>query len=84
MCIHMGRSDGCIECNNDKHEVRIKELRSSLLVAVLALEIASDWDLVDVQCYPPKEWKLEAFEEDSKDGWCSTALLAEKLRNIAG
>jgi len=54
-----------------------------LLWAAMALEIASDWGLSDVQVHPPKEWGLLSDQEDAEDGWCSTSELARKMREVA-
>lgn len=59
------------------------ELKQALKLAALALEIAHDWNLPEVQVFPPSEWGLEADQEDAADGWCSTYALAEKLRELA-
>ena len=59
------------------------EMRLALSIAACALRIASDWNLSDVQVYPPAEWKLEANDEDPADGWCSTAALAEHLLSLS-
>ena len=59
------------------------EIRRALQVAAAALDIASDWGVVDVQVDPPSAWGLEAYEEDAQTGWCSTAQLAVKLQKLA-
>lgn len=59
------------------------EIKKALLVAADALDIASDWNVDNVQVSPPKEWNLSANGEDTADGWCSTRALAAKLREIA-
>jgi hypothetical protein len=59
------------------------EIRKALLVAADALEIASDWNVVDVQVNPPFQWGLIAYEESTADGWCSVMELARKLRELA-
>lgn len=61
-----------------------KELKTALLIAAEALDIASDWNVRDVQVYPPSEWGLESYGENAADGWCSTRQLAKKLRQLAG
>jgi hypothetical protein len=61
----------------------LTELRKALSIAALAIEIASDWGVPNVQVDPPKDWTLEANGEDVKDGWCSTSQLASKLKEIA-
>ena len=60
-----------------------KRLREALEIAALAIEIASDWGVPEVQVDPPKEWELEACGEDPADGWCSTTQLSSKLKEIA-
>lgn len=60
-----------------------EEYKRALLVAADALDIASDWNVDNVQCYPPQEWGLPAYGEEPEDGWCSTRALAELLRNLA-
>lgn len=35
-----------------------------------------------MQINPPPEWKLEAYEKDEKEGWCSVRELAAKLREL--
>lgn len=60
-----------------------KEMKQGLLIAALALEIASDWNLPAVQVFPPSEWGLEGGGEDPADGWCGTYELAKKLRELA-
>jgi len=76
--------------DNEKQAERIAaltatlaELKQALRIAALAIEIASDWGVPNVQVYPPKEWGLYAFGEDVNDGWCSTAHLAEKLEELS-
>ena len=59
------------------------ELKTALMLAADALEIANDWNLYDVQIEPPREWGLYAEQEDIADGWCSTRSLANKLRELA-
>jgi len=61
----------------------VDELKAALRVAACAISIASDWNIDNVQVAPPAEWGLEAFGEDVADGWCSTAQLARKLKEIA-
>lgn len=61
-----------------------QELRRALRIAAAALEIASDWNVVDVQVNPPQEWKLKAYEESAQNGFCSVLELARKCREIAG
>ena len=63
-------------CNEQKYKVALR-------VAADALEIASDWNVNNVQCNPPKEWCLPAYGEDPSEGWCSTTSLAEFLRNLS-
>ena len=58
------------------------EYKQALAIAADALDIAADWDVDNVQCNPPKEWRLPAYGEDPEDGWCSTSALAELLRNL--
>jgi hypothetical protein len=55
----------------------------ALLAAADALDIACDWNLPAVQVNPPPEWNLDGGGEDATDGWCGTAALARKLREIA-
>jgi len=59
------------------------EARLALLVASEALYIAEDHHLEEVQCNPPREWELDSYNENAEEGWCSTASLALKLREIA-
>jgi len=59
------------------------EAREALLVAARALYIAEDWHVEEVQCTPPREWELDSCDGDAEEGWCSTAALARKLREIA-
>jgi hypothetical protein len=61
----------------------IDEARVGLKLAAKALDIAESWNLYDVQVEPPKEWGLEASDEDPEAGWCSTTALARKLRELA-
>jgi hypothetical protein len=58
------------------------EAREALRVAAMALDIAVDWDLENVQVDPPRAWNLEAHGEDVSDGWCATTELARKLREL--
>lgn len=55
----------------------------ALRIGAVALEIADDWNLPDVQVSPPSEWKLDAREKNAADGWCSTYELAQKFKEIA-
>ena len=59
------------------------EIKRALKVAADALQIASDWGLPDVQAHPPGEWNLDTVEEKASEGWCSTAALSNKLRELA-
>ena len=59
------------------------ELKQALNLAADALDIASDWNLDNVQITPPPKWNLPASGEDPADGWCSTRALAQKLRELA-
>lgn len=59
-----------------------EEVRKALLIAADALEIAGDWNVADVQVYPPEEWGLESYSENAQDGWCSVRQLAKKLREL--
>lgn len=61
----------------------LTEMRKALLVAADALEIASDWNVTDVQVNPPEDWALDAYEESAADGWCSVMELVRKLREMA-
>lgn len=61
----------------------IKKLKEALKVAADALDIASDWNVGQVQVNPPKEWDLDGGDEDAEDGWCSTRALATKLRQLS-
>lgn len=62
---------------------QIKKLKQALQVAADALDIASDWNVDQVQVNPPKEWELDGGDEDAEDGWCSTRDLARKLRQLS-
>jgi len=66
-----------------KFHEREAELRKALKLAAVALIIADDCGLPNVQVDPPQEWQLEAAGEDPADGWCSTSALATKLRELA-
>lgn len=59
------------------------EIRTALLIAADALDIAAAWNVTEVQVNPPKEWNLNAYSEDTEDGWCATRQLARKLRELA-
>lgn len=60
------------------------ELRKAFEIAADALDIAADWSVTNVQVNPPEHWQLPAFGEETSDGWCSTRMLAEKLRELIG
>lgn len=60
------------------------ELRKAFEIAADALDIAADSNLTNVQVDPPEHWQLPAFGEETSDGWCSTRMLAEKLRELIG
>lgn len=64
-------------------EDQIKQLKAALMVAANALNIASNWNVNQVQVNPPKEWGLDGGDEDPEDGWCSTRDLARKLKQLA-
>ena len=49
----------------------IIQLKKALAVASAALNIAADWNVNEVQVHPPKEWDLDAYNENPEDGWCS-------------
>lgn len=59
------------------------DVYDALIKAAEALEIASDWNVKNVQVFPPERWALEAWGEEAQDGWCATFALARKLREIA-
>jgi len=61
----------------------LSEIRLALNLAADALNIASDWNMNQVQINPPREWKLPGGEESAREGWCTTDSLAAKLRKIA-
>ncbi len=58
------------------------EVKKALEITASVLDIAADWNLIDVQVDPPKEWGLDAYMEDKDEGWCSTRELAAKLRKL--
>jgi hypothetical protein len=60
-----------------------REVKQALEIAANALDIVADWNIDNVQVNPPVEWKLDAWGEDTADGWCSTRELAQKLRELA-
>lgn len=62
---------------------QIIELKKALAIASKALSIAADWNINDVQVHPPKEWDLEAYNENPEDGWCSTRELSRKLKMLS-
>lgn len=62
---------------------KIAQLKEALMIASKALSIAADWNVSDVQVNPPKNWNLESYNEDPKNGWCSTRALSNKLRMLA-
>lgn len=62
---------------------QIIELKKALVIASKALSIAADWNVSDVQVHPPKEWDLEAYNENPEDGWCSTRELSRKLKMLS-
>lgn len=62
---------------------QIIELKKALAIASKALSIAADWNVSDVQVHPPKEWDLEAYNENPEDGWCSTRELSRKLKMLS-
>lgn len=64
-------------------EEKINQLKQALKIAADALDIASDWNVGQVQVNPPKEWELDGGDEDPEDGWCSTRDLARKLRQLS-
>lgn len=61
----------------------IAQLKQALKVAADALNIASDWNVDQVQVNPPLEWDLDGGDEDPADGWCSTRDLARKLEALS-
>ena len=61
----------------------MNEIQKALEIAAEALDIAADWNLYDVQVFPPEGWGLETCGEDAGEGWCSTRALAKKIREIA-
>lgn len=62
---------------------KIIQLKQALKVAAKALSIAADWSVNEVQVYPPKEWNLEAYNEDPEQGWCSIRQLSQKLNALS-
>jgi len=66
-----------------KQQLDINDVVTALRVAAEALSIAADHNVDNVQCEPPQEWGLDAFGEDTKDGWCGTRPLANKLRQLS-
>ena len=61
----------------------VQELRDALRVAARALEQVSNWDVTDVQAYPPKSWGLKAYSDGALHGWCSITQLAKKLVGLS-
>lgn len=59
------------------------EIKRILKVVADALDIASDFGIIDVQANPPLEWGLVAYEEDVNEGWCSIQELVKKLRELS-
>lgn len=59
------------------------EIKKVFIIAADGLDIAADWNVPDVQVYPPKEWNLVSYTEDVNDGWCATRELAKKLRELS-
>ena len=64
-------------------KIKNDEIKKALIVAADAIDIAADWHIPNVQVFPPRYWDLEAFGEKTAEGWCSTRLLARKLKEIA-
>ena len=66
-----------------KEHKTLRDITKALRIAAVALEIADDWGLPSVQVFPPKKWRLRCYNENAKDGWCSTMELSKKLRQMA-
>ena len=61
----------------------IEEIRQALLIASRALDIAADNGVRNVQCHPLGSWDLDAWGENTYEGWCATSELSDKLLEIA-
>lgn len=59
------------------------EVKKALEIAASVLDVAADCNFTDVQVKPPAEWNLNAYIEESSEGWCSTRELAGKLKELA-
>jgi hypothetical protein len=58
------------------------DVREALRISADLADISCDWNLPNVQVYPPVRWELSASGEDVSDGWVSTRELANKFRAL--